>query len=132
MSRVVRAALTETRNAFADMPARVDDLGRLAGRMEEVRAANVEHHIELIARAAAAGAQVIGLGELFTAPYFALDRSELWFELAEDAAAENVKYLEARYAPILHTNGGLRLDQIVQATEIGLGERVRDIHFANL
>jgi adenosine deaminase len=44
------------------------------------------------------------------------------FELAEDAAAENVRYLEVRYAPILHTNEGLRLDQIVQAVLDGLGD----------
>ncbi len=42
------------------------------------------------------------------------------FELAEDAAGENVKYLEVRYAPILHTERGLRLDQIVQAVVDGL------------
>jgi N-carbamoylputrescine amidase len=85
MSRVVRAALTETSNAFAGMPERVEDLGSLAGRLDEVRAANVEHHVDLIRRAADAGAQVIGLGELFTGPYFALHEDELWFGLAEDA-----------------------------------------------
>lgn len=42
------------------------------------------------------------------------------FELAEDAAAENVRYLEVRYAPILHTARGLRLDQIVEAVLDGL------------
>ena len=42
------------------------------------------------------------------------------FELAEDAAAENVRYLEVRYAPILHTARGLRLDQIVEAVLNGL------------
>jgi len=51
------------------------------------------------------------------------------FELAEDAAKENVRYLEVRYAPILHTNKGLRLDQIVQAVLDGLhaAERKYDI-----
>jgi len=42
------------------------------------------------------------------------------FEVAEDSARENVRYLEVRYAPILHTNRGLRLDQIVQAVLDGL------------
>jgi adenosine deaminase len=42
------------------------------------------------------------------------------FELAEDAAAENVKYIEVRYAPVLHTNEGLRLDKVVQAVLDGL------------
>lgn len=51
------------------------------------------------------------------------------FELAEDAAAENVRYLEVRYAPMLHTNQGLRLDQVVQAVLDGLrrAEQAYDI-----
>ena len=51
------------------------------------------------------------------------------FELAEDAAAENVRYIEVRYAPVLHTAQGLRLDKIVQAVLDGLhrGERAYDI-----
>jgi adenosine deaminase len=42
------------------------------------------------------------------------------FELAEDAAAENVKYLEVRFAPILHTNRGLGLEEITGAVCRGL------------
>ncbi|MBP7617738.1 MAG: adenosine deaminase, partial [Geothrix sp.] len=37
------------------------------------------------------------------------------FELAEDAAKENVRYLEVRYSPILHQQKGLTLHAIVQA-----------------
>ena len=29
------------------------------------------------------------------------------FELLEDAQKENVKYIEVRFAPLLHLNGGL-------------------------
>jgi adenosine deaminase len=36
------------------------------------------------------------------------------YELAEDAAAENVRYMEIRYSPMLHTRRGLRLTQIVE------------------
>ncbi len=36
------------------------------------------------------------------------------YELAEDAAAENVRYMEVRYSPMLHTRNGLRLTQIVE------------------
>ncbi len=46
-ARVVRVAVTETRNAFADMPASVGELEQLEGRLEELRAANVEHHVDL-------------------------------------------------------------------------------------
>jgi adenosine deaminase len=42
------------------------------------------------------------------------------FELAEDAAAENVRYMEVRYSPILHQQKGLTLYNIVQAVLEGL------------
>ncbi len=41
-------------------------------------------------------------------------------ELAEDAAAENVRYMEVRYAPMLHTRRGLRLTTVVEAVLEGL------------
>ncbi len=44
------------------------------------------------------------------------------FELAEDAAMENVQYMEVRFAPILHENRGLTWQQIVQAVLDGLRE----------
>jgi adenosine deaminase len=42
------------------------------------------------------------------------------YELAIDAAAENVKYLEVRYAPVLHQARGLRLTTIVDSVLEGL------------
>jgi adenosine deaminase len=47
------------------------------------------------------------------------------FELAEDAARENVRYLEVRYAPVLHTRKGLKLTNIVEAVLSGLREAKR-------
>jgi len=85
MSRMIRVAMTETRNAYGAMPAKVAQLDELEGRLEEVRAANVAHHQELIAEAASLGAQLVGLGELFTGPYFALEERVLWRGLSEDA-----------------------------------------------
>lgn len=53
-------------------------------------------------------------------------------ELCEDAAAENVRYLEIRYSPILHQQGDLTLEQAVEAplrgvrqAEAALGVRAR-------
>ena len=85
MSRVIRVALSETRNAYAFMPATVAQLPALADRLEEIRAANVAHHVGLALEAKSAGAQILGMGELFTAPYFALGRDPMWLGLAEDA-----------------------------------------------
>jgi len=42
------------------------------------------------------------------------------FELAQDSARENVRYLEVRYSPILHTSGGLPLTEAVEAPLRGL------------
>ena len=42
------------------------------------------------------------------------------FELAEDAARENVRYMEVRYSPILHQQKGMTLYSIVQAVLEGL------------
>jgi adenosine deaminase len=42
------------------------------------------------------------------------------FELAEDAHQENVRYMEVRYAPMLHTSRGLKLTQVVEAVLEGL------------
>jgi adenosine deaminase len=44
------------------------------------------------------------------------------YELAEDAAKENVRYMEVRYAPMLHTRKGLRLTQVVEAVLEGLNQ----------
>lgn len=85
MAETVRVALTETRNAYDRMPARVEEVAQLAGRLDDVRAANLDHNAALIRAAAAAGARIVGLGELFPGPYFALREDPLWRELAEDA-----------------------------------------------
>jgi adenosine deaminase len=42
------------------------------------------------------------------------------YELAEDASKENVRYMEVRYAPMLHTNRGLKLTNVVEAVLAGL------------
>jgi len=85
MSRTIRVALSETCNVFADMPSSVAELSQLTDRLDELRTANLRHHVDLIRRASEAGAALIGLGELFAAPYFALEAQPMWLALAEDA-----------------------------------------------
>lgn len=48
----------------------------------------------------------------------ALDR--IAFELAEDAAAENVRYMEVRFSPALNIQGGLSMEEAIQAPLRGL------------
>src|ERR1019366_4869558 len=42
------------------------------------------------------------------------------YELAEDAAKENVRYMEVRYSPMLHTTRGLSVTRVVEAVLAGL------------
>jgi len=77
--------MTQTVNAYRGMPETVADLGALASHLDDVRAANVDHHLALLEEAARVGARVVGLGELFPAPYFALGSDPMWRALAEDA-----------------------------------------------
>jgi adenosine deaminase len=47
------------------------------------------------------------------------------YELAEDAANENVEYMEVRYSPILHTRGNLSLAAIVESVLAALRDAER-------
>lgn len=49
------------------------------------------------------------------------------FELLEDVKKENVKYLEIRFSPILHTQDGLSLDAVVEAVLRGK-KQAENIH----
>jgi len=48
------------------------------------------------------------------------------YELAEDAAADGVRYIEVRYAPVLNTREELTLEQAVEAPLRGLRDRPAD------
>ena len=48
------------------------------------------------------------------------------YELAEDNAEENVRYLEVRYAPILHTEEGLSLEEVNETVLQALEDAERD------
>ena len=49
------------------------------------------------------------------------------YELAHDAWHENVRYLEVRYSPLLHTRAGLRPAQVVEAVLRGLRHAKREL-----
>ncbi len=53
----------------------------------------------------------------------ALHRAAL--ELGLDAAAENVRYLEVRYSPVLHQQRGLKLTAVIESVLEGLREAKR-------
>lgn len=90
------------------------------------------HDVEGLRRALHAGENCESLADYLEA--FAITLSVMQneealyrtaFELAEDAAKENVRYMEVRYAPVLHTQMGLPLPNIVEAVVQGLREAER-------
>jgi adenosine deaminase len=50
------------------------------------------------------------------------------YELGVDAAAEGVRYMEVRYAPMLHTRRGLALTRVVEAVLEGLRAAQDEFH----
>jgi len=48
------------------------------------------------------------------------------YELIEDVASENVRYIEVRYSPILHTSNGMTLEETVESVRDGLKKGERD------
>ena len=51
--------------------------------VSRIRAAMIEKHLDLIARAADQGAQVVCLQELFYGPYFCAEQQPKWYEMVE-------------------------------------------------
>jgi beta-ureidopropionase len=74
MSRVVRAAVIQSKNVL-DPATHPDPLAH--------RDANLARGLEQLEEAAAAGAQIACLQEIFTGPYFCAEQDDRWFELAE-------------------------------------------------
>lgn len=62
--------------------------------------------------------------EKFAIPNLVMQSKEslrrITFELFEDAALENVKYMEVRFAPLLHTKSGLEVEEIIESVLDGL------------
>ncbi len=119
---IIRAAMTQTINCYKPMPQSLEDLDSLASKLDPMRNANLQHHIQLIANASKQGAHIIGLGELFTAPYFGLTQHAFWRNLAENAetgpticALREVaaKYKIVIVAPIYELNAGNRYNTAV-------------------
>ncbi|MGE6753688.1 adenosine deaminase [Rossellomorea sp. NPDC071047] len=64
--------------------------------------------------------------EKFSIPNAVMQSKEnlkrITFELYEDAAKENVKYMEVRFAPLLHTEKGLSVEEIIGSVIEGMKE----------
>jgi adenosine deaminase len=64
--------------------------------------------------------------EKFSIPNAVMQSKEnlkrITFELYEDAAKEHVKYMEVRFAPLLHTRKGLSVEEIIESVIEGMNE----------
>ncbi|MEW9094903.1 MAG: adenosine deaminase [Clostridiaceae bacterium] len=94
------------------------------------------YHIEDIKNMMIAPMECTSLREYlkrFTLPNAVMQSKEslrrIAYELIEDAAKENVKYIEIRFAPLLHVEKGLTIEEVIQSVLNGVkdGESTYDI-----
>ena len=52
--------------------------------------------------------------------------SRIAYELIEDVSSENVRYIEVRYSPILHTTRGMTLEEAITSVKDGLKKGEKD------
>ena len=109
---------------------RLDTILDIADREEIVLAANTA---EGLARALHCGEKTGSLVEYLKAFETTLKVMQtedslhrIAYELIEDAAKENVRYMEVRYSPMLHTKARLRLTAVVEAVLAGLWDAQKD------
>ena len=72
MTRIVRCSLIQARNVE---PAEKS--------LAAIKQAMIEKHVDMIRRAAAAGAQIVCLQEIFYGPYFCAEQSTRWYDSTE-------------------------------------------------
>lgn len=85
------------------------------------------YDIENIKKEVTAPAECTSLDEYlkrFEIPILVMQSKEslrrITFELLEDCAKENVKYIEVRFAPLLHVKKGLTLEDVIESVISGI------------
>ncbi|HZI75007.1 MAG TPA: nitrilase-related carbon-nitrogen hydrolase, partial [Gemmatimonadales bacterium] len=72
MSRIVRCSLIQAANCAPP-----------DATLEATKKSMVDRHVEYIAQAAAAGAQICCLQEIFYGPYFCAEQTTRWYDFTE-------------------------------------------------
>ncbi|HEX7153683.1 MAG TPA: nitrilase-related carbon-nitrogen hydrolase [Thermoanaerobaculia bacterium] len=72
MSKIVKCALIQATHACS-----TDE------KLETIREANVEKHVQQIEKAAAEGVQILCMQEIFTGPYFCAEQNPRWYDSVE-------------------------------------------------
>lgn len=91
MSRIVRCSLIQAANIVAPEHPLV-----------EIKQAMIEKHVTMIRRAAAAGAQIVCLQEIFYGPYFCAEQSTRWYDFTEPVPGGPTTQLIRKLAKELH------------------------------
>lgn len=91
MSRIVRCSLIQAANNTP--PERP---------LAEIKQAMVDKHVAMIRQAAAAGAQVVCLQEIFYGPYFCAEQSTRWYDFTEQVPEGPTTQLICKLAKELH------------------------------
>src|SRR5580692_9207621 len=77
MARLVRCSLIQAKNEVAPG---LDGGGASLG---EIKQAMIDKHVTMIRKAAADGAQIVCLQEIFYGPYFCAEQTTRWYESTE-------------------------------------------------
>jgi N-carbamoylputrescine amidase len=77
MTRVIRCSLIQAKN---EVPAGLEGTG---ASLAEIKEAMVEKHLRMIRAAAADGARIVCLQEIFNGPYFCPEQMPRWYDSAE-------------------------------------------------
>jgi beta-ureidopropionase len=72
MSRIVRCALIQATNAESPL-----------SPLEKIKQVMIDKHVTMIREAAASGAQIVCLQEIFYGPYFCAEQSIRWYDFTE-------------------------------------------------
>src|SRR6266850_7682231 len=72
MPRIIRCSLIQAKNAESPESA-----------LEKIKKVMTDKHVVMIRQAAAAGAQIICLQEIFNGPYFCAEQETRWYDVAE-------------------------------------------------
>src|SRR6478736_6401126 len=72
MSRIVRCSLIQATNAESP-----------SSPLDKIKQVMLDKHVAMIRKAAADGAQVICLQEIFYGPYFCAEQSTRWYDFTE-------------------------------------------------
>jgi len=72
MSRIVRCSLIQSKS-----------IGHEGKSLADIKQSSIDKHVPLVRQAAAAGAQIVCLQELFYGPYFCAEQSPRWYDAVE-------------------------------------------------